>query len=52
VPIPGTRKAERLKENLAAADVDLTPDDLRQLNLVATTIQVQGARGTGRESYT
>ena len=47
---PGTRKLERLGENLAA-DVDLSPDDLRQLNEVTTTIRVHGARGTGRESY-
>jgi aryl-alcohol dehydrogenase-like predicted oxidoreductase len=52
VPIPGTRKLERLEENLAAADIDLTTDDLRELNLVTTTIQVEGARGTGQESYT
>jgi aryl-alcohol dehydrogenase-like predicted oxidoreductase len=51
VPIPGTRKLERLGENLAAAAVDLSPDDLRQLNEVTTTIRVHGARGTGRESY-
>jgi aryl-alcohol dehydrogenase-like predicted oxidoreductase len=51
VPIPGTRKLKRLGENLAAADVDLSPDDLRQLNEVTTTIRVHGARGTGRESY-
>ena len=51
VPIPGTRKPQRLEENLAAADINLTADDLRDLNLVTTTIQVQGARGTGRESY-
>jgi aryl-alcohol dehydrogenase-like predicted oxidoreductase len=51
VPIPGTRKPERLEENLAAADIELTPDDLRELDLVTTTIHVQGARGTGRESY-
>jgi len=51
VPIPGTRKPERLKENLAAAGIDLTADDLRELNQVTTTIRVHGARGTGRESY-
>jgi aryl-alcohol dehydrogenase-like predicted oxidoreductase len=51
VPIPGTRKPERLEENLAAADINLTAGDLRDLDLVTTTIQVHGARGTGRESY-
>jgi len=51
VPIPGTRKLERLEENLAAADVSLSPDDLQQLDEVAVTIPVHGARGTGRETY-
>ena len=51
VPIPGTRKLERLEENLAADDVSLSPGDLRQLNEVDVTIPVHGARGTGRESY-
>lgn len=51
VPIPGTRNPERLKENLAAADINLTPEDLGELDLVATSIRVHGARGTGSESY-
>lgn len=51
VPIPGTRKPERMEENLAAADIDLTPEDLRELDLVTTSIRVHGARGTGREGY-
>ena len=51
VPIPGTRKPERLEENLVAADIELTPEELRELALVTTTIRVHGARGTGRESY-
>jgi aryl-alcohol dehydrogenase-like predicted oxidoreductase len=51
VPIPGTRKLERLAENLAAADANLSPDDLHELNQVATTISVHGPRGTGSESY-
>jgi aryl-alcohol dehydrogenase-like predicted oxidoreductase len=51
VPIPGTRKQERLTENLAAASVDLSPADLHDLDEVTTTIRVHGARGTGRESY-
>jgi aryl-alcohol dehydrogenase-like predicted oxidoreductase len=50
VPIPGTRKLERLAENLAAAGAALSPDDLHELNHVATTISVHGARGTGSES--
>ena len=44
VPIPGTTKLERLKENLGAADVELTSDDLRQIDSAAAGITVQGGR--------
>jgi aryl-alcohol dehydrogenase-like predicted oxidoreductase len=44
VPIPGTRKLERLDENLAAAEVELTPGDLREIDSTASKITVQGAR--------
>ncbi|BBU23397.1 aldo/keto reductase [Mycobacterium xenopi] len=44
VPIPGTRRLERLQENVAAADVELTADDLREIDDAATRITVQGAR--------
>ena len=44
VPIPGTTKLHRLEENLAAANVDLSPDDLRELEAAAAKIPVQGAR--------
>jgi aryl-alcohol dehydrogenase-like predicted oxidoreductase len=44
VPIPGTRRLERLEENIAAADVELTADDLREIDDAATHIAVQGAR--------
>jgi aryl-alcohol dehydrogenase-like predicted oxidoreductase len=44
VPIPGTRKLERLDENLGAAEVELTADDLRDIDLAASNITVQGAR--------
>jgi aryl-alcohol dehydrogenase-like predicted oxidoreductase len=44
VPIPGTRKLERLEENLGAADVELTADDLRDIDTAASNISVQGAR--------
>ena len=44
VPIPGTTKLQRLEENLGAADVELTPDDLREIGDAAAKIQVQGAR--------
>jgi aryl-alcohol dehydrogenase-like predicted oxidoreductase len=44
VPIPGTRRLDRLEENLAAADVELTADDLRQIGDASARINVQGAR--------
>jgi aryl-alcohol dehydrogenase-like predicted oxidoreductase len=44
VPIPGTRKLERLDENLGAAKVELTAEDLREIDGAATKIKLQGAR--------
>jgi aryl-alcohol dehydrogenase-like predicted oxidoreductase len=44
VPIPGTRKLERLEENLGAAAVELTSGDLREIESAASRITVQGAR--------
>jgi aryl-alcohol dehydrogenase-like predicted oxidoreductase len=44
VPIPGTRRVERLDENLAAAALRLTADDLGEIEGAAAQIQVQGAR--------
>jgi aryl-alcohol dehydrogenase-like predicted oxidoreductase len=44
VPIPGTTKLHRLEENIGAAAVELTPDDLRQIDNAAAKIPVQGAR--------
>ena len=44
VPIPGTTKAQRLKENVGAAAIALSPDDLRQLRDALAHIQVQGDR--------
>ena len=44
MPIPGTRRLERLQENIAAADVELTADDLREIEDAASQITVQGAR--------
>jgi len=41
-PIPGTTKLHRLDENIAATDIDLTPDELREIE--ATPIEAQGAR--------
>jgi aryl-alcohol dehydrogenase-like predicted oxidoreductase len=44
VPIPGTTKSHRLQENVVAASVYLSPEDLRELESAASTITVQGAR--------
>jgi aryl-alcohol dehydrogenase-like predicted oxidoreductase len=44
VPIPGTRRLERLEENVAAAAVELTPSDLRDIERAASQITVYGAR--------
>ena len=44
VPIPGTTKQPRLLENLGAASVELTPDDLREINAASDKITLQGAR--------
>jgi aryl-alcohol dehydrogenase-like predicted oxidoreductase len=51
VPIPGTRKLHRLEENLGAAAIELTPDDLGEIDAAASNIQVYGARATGQERY-
>src|SRR5213082_12318 len=44
VPIPGTTKLHRLKENIKAATVELKPDDLREIERAASQITVQAAR--------
>ena len=51
VPIPGTRKLHRLEENMGAAAIVLTPDDLRDIDVELAKIDVQGARGTGHERH-
>ena len=43
-PIPGTKRLHRLEENVGAADVELTPDDLAEIDAAAARIEVQGAR--------
>jgi aryl-alcohol dehydrogenase-like predicted oxidoreductase len=48
VPIPGTRKEHRLAENLQAASVELTGEDLAQLDAVTSTVTVHGAPGGWR----
>jgi aryl-alcohol dehydrogenase-like predicted oxidoreductase len=44
VPIPGTTKLDRLQENIGAAEVDLSPEDLRDIEEAASKITVQGER--------
>jgi aryl-alcohol dehydrogenase-like predicted oxidoreductase len=44
VPIPGTTKIHRLEENLGAANVELTPEDLREIGAAASKVPVQGER--------
>jgi aryl-alcohol dehydrogenase-like predicted oxidoreductase len=43
-PIPGTRRLERLEENLAAGELELTSEDIRELNAASAGVQVQGER--------
>ena len=44
VPIPGTTKLERLEENMASVDMELTADDIREIESATATITVQGDR--------
>jgi len=44
VPIPGTTRLKRLEENIGAASIELTPEDLREIETAASKITVQGAR--------
>ena len=44
VPIPGSRKLERLDENIGAVAVELTPDDLREIESALSKLTIQGAR--------
>ena len=44
VPIPGTRRLERLDENIGAASVELTADDLHELDAAAAKIEIEGGR--------
>lgn len=44
VPIPGTTKLHRLEENLGAVNVELSEDDLRELDRITSQVKVQGAR--------
>ena len=44
VPIPSTRRLERLEENLGAVDVELSPDDLAEIDAASAQAPIQGAR--------
>ena len=44
VPIPGTTKLDRLEENIGAADVKLTSDDVSELESASSQIKLEGAR--------
>jgi len=44
VPIPGATKLHRLEENLRAANVEFTPEDLRAIESVSSNIKVEGVR--------
>jgi aryl-alcohol dehydrogenase-like predicted oxidoreductase len=44
VPIPGTTKLRRLEENIGAATIELTPDDLRDIETAASNVEVRGDR--------
>ncbi len=44
VPIPGTRKLHRLRENISAADVELSTDELTEIEDAASKIKVKGGR--------
>jgi aryl-alcohol dehydrogenase-like predicted oxidoreductase len=44
VPIPGTTKLARMEENNAAANIELSPSDLKAIEEVANSVSIQGAR--------
>ena len=48
IPIPGTTKLHRLEENIGAARVELTPEDLQRIEAAVTQVQIQGARYTAQ----
>ena len=49
VPIPGTTKLERLEENLRSVDLELTPEEWRDLNHAVSKIKLQGDRYPAEE---
>ena len=44
VPIPGTKKLNRLEENIGSAFIELTKDDLREIDETASKVKIEGAR--------
>ena len=51
VPIPGSRRIERIRENAGAADVQLSTDELDEITQAADSVTIVGGRGTGHETY-
>jgi aryl-alcohol dehydrogenase-like predicted oxidoreductase len=51
VPIPGSRKTERVTENIKAADITLTAAEVEEIDARSAHLTVSGARGSGHESY-
>ena len=51
VPIPGSRRLERVRENVAAAEVDLSSDEVEEIDNRSAQLTVIGARGSGHEDY-
>jgi aryl-alcohol dehydrogenase-like predicted oxidoreductase len=51
VPIPGTRKVERLRENIGAVEVSLCDADITDIDARSAHLAVAGARGSGHENY-
>ena len=51
VPIPGSRRTERVTENIQAADVTLTGEEVAEIDARSAQVTVAGARGSGHETY-
>jgi aryl-alcohol dehydrogenase-like predicted oxidoreductase len=51
VPIPGSRRPERVAENIQAAQVRLTEDQVAEIDARSAQLTVAGARGSGHETY-
>ena len=51
VPIPGSRRTERVTENIKAADITLTAAEIEEIDARSVHLTVTGARGSGHESY-